>query len=195
MLRASLVQHETWRALYHRQRLPRAMALQRYIRIQEKRYIQRQQIQQRQQQAADGSAMAAAASSSAFESTHVTAAGPTLFQGPGKDNNLRATSVQPAEVNHKYNRFFVNDDWEFVAQQAFTEDPAVSAKRRATLPEPTKAELWKTARSPAFQPFAPMSKVVDYAKDPDFKLLKPTNLPRHKDFMVRFKPSIPRTWY
>ena len=46
-----------------------------------------------------------------------------------------------------------------------------------------------------FLPFEPFIKVVDYAKDPDAKNLKPINIPRWKSFMTRSTPTVPRTWY
>ena len=189
MFRTSAIQRESWRAHYQRIRTPRHVRLVQHIKsIERKR----------------GRQMAAAAAStgnvnntsnnkdnlmgvSSF-SSHVTAP-----SGAPPLQNVKQNA--PGTVPHKYNRFFVNDQWNFVAQHQFVEDPEVEMKRKTTLPEPTNENLWKTPRNPHFEPFAPFLKIVDYGKDPDFKYMKPTNVPRWKDFMLRFKPMVPRTWY
>ncbi|EPY25590.1 hypothetical protein STCU_02341 [Strigomonas culicis] len=98
-------------------------------------------------------------------------------------------------VPYKYNRWWVSNDHEFVHQFAFVEDPDVVRARRETLPTRTKENIWRDPQQTYFLPFAPYIKVVDYAKDPDTKFLKPINVPRWKDYMQRTKPVVPRTWY
>lgn len=96
---------------------------------------------------------------------------------------------------YSYNRWWVTNDHEFVHQFAFIEDPDVIRERRSALPVITKENLWKEPQQTYFMPFAPFVRIVDYAKDPDAKFLKPVNVPRWKDYMQRRKPVIPRTWY
>ena len=121
-----------------------------------------------------------------------------------KGNAAAAASGENAKVedgNHhyKYNRWMVNNEHAFVHQQAFIEDPAVIRDRRTNLTSlaanVTKEDLWKKPMMTTFLPFEPFIKVVDYAKDPDAKNLKPINIPRWKSFMTRSTPTVPRTWY
>lgn len=188
MFRCSLVQLETWRALYHRYRTPRQSALQRYIVATERKLQKKQQEQQKFGSAAAAAAASSSSSSSSSKRSHITASAPDV------SDYLSNKNVDHG-VPHKYNRFWVNDEWNFVAQHAFTEDPDVVARRRAMLPEPTETSLWKQPRTPYFEPFSPFLRIVDYAKDPDAKYMKPTNVPRWKEFMMRNKPVVPRTWY
>lgn len=102
---------------------------------------------------------------------------------------------RPGDVPYRYNRWWVSNDHEFVHQYAFVEDPAVTQQRRTTLPAVTKENIWKVPQQTFFLPFAPYVRVVDGAKDPDTKFLKPVNIPRWKDYMQRTKPVVPRTWY
>lgn len=106
-----------------------------------------------------------------------------------------ATAKYVPEVPYKYNRWWVNNDHNFVHQYAFVEDPDVTREKKAKLPTATADQVWKEPHSPFFLPFAPFIKVVDYAKDSDAKQLKPINVPRWKDYMNRAKPVVPRTWY
>ena len=99
--------------------------------------------------------------------------------------------VQP----YKYNRWWVNNHADFVHQHAYVEDPDVIRERRRTTPSATTENLWKTSFEPHMMPFIPFIPVVDYPKDPDVKSLKPINVPRWKDYMVRHSPVVPRTWY
>eukprot|EP00758_Cryptobia_borreli_P008086 Tbor_TRINITY_DN5356_c4_g1::TRINITY_DN5356_c4_g1_i1::g.4288::m.4288 len=108
---------------------------------------------------------------------------------------LRNEKFAP-EVPYRYNRWWVNAGHEFVHQYAYIEDPDVIEERRRALPAcPTKEDIWKTPQKTTFLPFMPFIKVVDYGKDPDAKLLKPVNIPRWKEYMMRTKPVVPRTWY
>lgn len=106
-----------------------------------------------------------------------------------------AAGTPPGEVTYQYNRWWVSNDHEFVHQFAFVEDPDVTREKRTTLPLVTKENIWKEPQQTYFLPFAPFVRVVDYAKDPDTKFLKPVNIPRWKDYMQRTKPIVPRTWY
>lgn len=118
--------------------------------------------------------------------------------GDSSSGTAAAASVaalQPGEVPYKYNRWWVSNDHEFVHQFAFVEDPDVTREKRTTLPLVTKENIWKEPQQSFFLPFAPFVRVVDYAKDPDTKFLKPVNIPRWKDYMQRTKPVVPRTWY
>ena len=196
MLRVSVLQLDTWRSHYHRIRIPRQAALQRYVR----------RVETRRAKNATAAATAAGASPNNTNNpapphphpqpqrTAATAAAPSFLTAP---SGAPPASVVPGDgtVPHKYNRFFVNESWDFVSTDVVVEDPDVTAQRRATLPDPTDANLWKNPRAPFFEPFAPFLRIVDYGKDPDFKYMKPTNVPRWKDFMLRKKPVVPRTWY
>lgn len=102
-----------------------------------------------------------------------------------------SSQVQP----YKYNRWWVSNKHAFVHQYAVVEDPEVTREKRVKLPVATAENIWKESQSPFFLPFAPFIRVVDYPKDPDAKFLKPVNVPRWKDYMARFKPVVPRTWY
>ena len=190
MFRTSSIQLETWRAHYQRIRPPRHIRLTQYIKSVEKRRGRQQQNINNNNNNNNSSNKTAAnlLAGVSSHSSHVTAPSGSPPLHNSKQN-------APGTVPHKYNRFFVNDQWNFVAQHQFVEDPEVAEKRRTTLPEPTNENLWKTPRNPHFEPFAPFLKIVDYGKDPDFKYMKPTNVPRWKDFMLRFKPMVPRTWY
>nr|7AOI_Bc Chain Bc, mL95 [Trypanosoma brucei] len=109
--------------------------------------------------------------------------------------NAAKGNVKAEEVPYKYNRWWVNEEHEFVHQYAFVEDPEVTKAKRETLPPVTRENIWKEPQQTFFLPFAPYVRVVDYPKDPDAKFLKPVNIPRWKDYMQRTKPVIPRTWY
>ncbi|KAG8346388.1 hypothetical protein TRVL_02778 [Trypanosoma vivax] len=99
------------------------------------------------------------------------------------------------EVPYKYNRWWVNEDHEFVHQYAVVEDPLVTRAKREALPPVTKENIWKDPQQTFFLPFAPYIRVMDYPNDPDSKFLRPVNVPRWKDYMQRTKPVVPRTWY
>lgn len=106
-----------------------------------------------------------------------------------------SSALAPGEVPYKYNRWWVSNDHEFIHQFAFVEDPDVVRQRRESLPLVTRDNIWRESQKTFFMPFAPFIKVVDYAKDPDAKMLRPVNVPRWKDYMQRTKPVVPRTWY
>lgn len=112
-----------------------------------------------------------------------------------KRNGAAAGAPSADAVPYKYNRWWVTNDHEFVHQHAYVEDPEVIRERRTALPVITKENLWREPQKTFFTPFAPYVRVVDYAKDPDSKFLKPINVPRWKDYMQRTKPVVPRTWY
>ena len=99
------------------------------------------------------------------------------------------------EQPYKYNRWWVNNDLEFVHQHAVVEDPVVAAERRERLPKTATEADWKKPHKPTFDHLLPFVKVVDYPKDPDAKSATPVNVPRWKDYMLRKDPVVPRTWY
>jgi hypothetical protein len=168
MLRQTARCLENWRSHYHRLRVPRSIVLKRHVKREEMRH-------------ARDAARASAGSTSGGSGG---AAVP--------DYNSIGSN---APVSYKYNRWFVNERHEFVATEAVVEDPDVVQQRRTALPEPTAEDTWKKPHSPFFEPLVPFIRVMDYPKDADVKYLKPTNIPRWKDFMARSKPMIPRTWY
>ena len=99
------------------------------------------------------------------------------------------------EQAYKYNRWWVNNSHEFVHQYAVVEDPDVTREKKIKLPSVTAENIWKEPHNPFFLPFSPFIRVVDYGKDPDAQFLKPTTVPRWKDYMFRSQPVVPRTWY
>ena len=116
MLRVRAIVLDTWRSHYHRIRAPRANALAQYIVTEERRLRERA-----------ATSRAGKPASQPASSTHITAqsgyhAGLTSTNGAAKH----------PEQPHRYNRFFVNDECEFVATQAFVEDPEVIERRRNT---------------------------------------------------------------
>ena len=154
MIRFSAVHRESWRAHYHRVRVPRTLALSRF----------RDRVEMAQARTTAKEAGAA---------------------------------VVPAvpEKTYRYNRWWVGDKNEFIHQHHVIEDPEIVARRRASLPEPTASDLWKTPKKPFFEPLVPFVDIKDFPKDPDVKFLKPATVPRWKDFMMRKRPMVPRTWY
>ena len=191
MLRRSSASLTVWRVRYHRARLPRAHALRLH----------------KEKLAADAAKRdAAAAASAAGSSNGAPAPSESLLPGFARS--------EMAPQTYKYNRFFVNHELQFIAQEHIVEDPAVIHRRRTQLEvagsgedkKPgadaaaasqvgTPEKLWRTPHQPWMDPLLPFIRVLDYPKDPDAKYLKPTNIPRWKDFMMRKSPSVPRTWY
>jgi hypothetical protein len=114
-------------------------------------------------------------------------------------NNTAATSSSGGTVAvtqpYKYNRWWVSNDHAFVHQYAVIEDPEVTREKKSKIPTVTSENIWKEPHNPYFMPFVPFIRVVDYGKDPDAQFLKPTTVPRWKDYMFRNKPIVPRTWY
>jgi hypothetical protein len=131
------------------------------------------------------------------------AAAANAANGAGSSNSTTTASgaadfartAGASGVPYQYNRFFVNEQFDFVPTEVVAEDPAIIEQRRTLLPEPTKEDTWRTPQKPMFEPLVPFLRIADYSKDPDVKLLKPINVPRWKDFMHRSKPVVPRTWY
>jgi hypothetical protein len=106
------------------------------------------------------------------------------------------SSVSGTPVHsYKYNRYWVTNNHEFMHQYAVVEDPDVTREKKIKIPTVTSEKIWKEPHSPYFLPFVPFIRVVDYGKDPDAQFLKPTTVPRWKDYMFRNKPVVPRTWY
>lgn len=109
----------------------------------------------------------------------------------GADSGVDDSGVHP----HRYNRWFASNELQFVHQHQIIEDPEVTAERRRLLPPPTKEDAWRRPHKPTFDPLLPFVRVMDYPKDPDAKHLTPVNIPRWKEYMLRSKPMLPRTWY
>lgn len=154
MLRRHAFLLDSFKEHYHRVHLPRRVALQRYVRNEERKRQKTSNVS-----SSEGSA-----------------------------------DVGGAQT-YKYNRWWVSNKHEFVHQYAVVEDPEVAREKRKALPSVTAENVWRDPHKATFLPFAPFARVVDYGKDPDAQFLKPTTVPRWKDYMMRSKPTVPRTWY
>jgi hypothetical protein len=137
-----------------------------------------------------------------LEAQKAAAGGATLALPGMGDAAAGSTPRRPAvdptgakEEPYRYNRWWVNNEMDFIHQYAYIEDPAITHQRRTVLPPATTEAIWRKPHEPIFLPMVPFVKVVDYAKDPDAKNTVPFNIPRWKDYMVRSKPMVPRTWY
>lgn len=130
---------------------------------------------------------------------HVRKAAAAGVKGGADEKTSIINQSESPEHHYKYNRWMVNNEHAFVHQHAYVEDPDVIRDRKTNLgslaANVTKEDLWKKPQLTTFLPFEPYIKVVDYAKDPDAKNLKPINIPRWKSFMTRSTPTVPRTWY
>ena len=191
MLRRTETALLPWRVRYHRSRLPRAHALR----------------QHKEKLAGDkAKAAAAAAATGSQQKLAMGQPAPATELLPG----FGATEMETQ--TYKYNRHFVNHELQFIAQEHVVEDPRVIHRRKTQLEVAgsggkdgadaeaaastgTPEKVWKTPHQPWMDPMLPFIRVLDFPKDPDVKYLKPTNIPRWKDFMTRSKPMTPRTWY
>lgn len=164
-MRRTLCCHESFKENYHRVQLPRRILLARHIRKEEQRLPR--------------------ASSNTLPDV-----------SSAVHNNRPALREKAKDIPYKYNRWWVTNEHEFVHQYAFIEDPEVTRERRRLLDSrATAEELWRKPHAPVFLPFTPHVPAVDTTKDPDAAFLKPTNLPKWKDYIVRENPVVPRTWY
>lgn len=172
MLRSSTVTLCAWRTRYHNTRLPRMYAL----RLHKEKLVAAKEAEKR-------SAAAAAAAAAATGSSS------------GKNNSKKNSSLVPQHT-YRYNKYHVSHELDFIAQVDVVEEESVVEDRKQNLTrEPTPEKIWRTSHKPYMEPLVPFIRVLDYPKDPDVKSLKPTNIPRWKDFMFRKKPMVPRTWY
>ena len=174
---------ETWRSHYHRLRIPRTWALNRHV-----RRVQRHGNVTGTPIAPNRPPLLAARGATADTAVSLRA-----NNGQAPADGKAAASHPPQK--YRYNRWWVTERQEFLHQEAIVEDPEVIARRRHILPDATPEARWKTPHKPTMDMMLPFAKVVDYSKDPDTKFLKPLNVPRWKDFMIRSKPVVPRTWY
>ena len=112
-----------------------------------------------------------------------------------RPGSAAAATINVPEKTYRYNRWWADENSNFVHQAHVIEDPEVIMRRRTSLPEPTADDKWKKPMKPFFEPLKPYVDVKDFPKDPDVKQLKPATIPRWKDFMMRQQPMVPRTWY
>ena len=167
MLRSTGVASCHWRTRYHNTRLPRMYAL---------RLHQEKLLAARDAQRRTGGAAASG-------------------NNNNSSSNMSTSSTTP-QHHYRYNKYHVNHELDFIAQVDVVEEESVIEDRKRNLTrEPTSEKIWRTAHKPYMEPLVPFIRVLDYPKDPDVKYLKPTNIPRWKDFMFRKKPMVPRTWY
>ena len=209
MLRRNPSLRENWRELYHRIHGPRRLALAKWLKEKEinAQGIPGQNVfppgyhpgytEEPQEMNYKGQANSPKQASIRTGSPSPVSINTVQGRHANKENNALTTTSESSApiVKVRQNRWWVSANGEFIEQMHVIEDPRVIERRKRTLPDPTKEDLWKRNQCPFFTPFEPFVKVMNYPDDPDAKHLYSATIPKWKDFMKRTQPPIPRTWY